>query len=220
MTKSQKNKRAMNDGSIFGLSVEFWDRSALWALVGGLVFGGLALILSTFSAWVSMQTTSAAQKEAAARIAEAQAAGQLAASEAAKANERNTELQIQLEQERTNRIELERKFAWRHLTAKQRVLLQASLTSCNIPVIISTTGTDPESTSFANELLEALSKCGCVANMYFEPQLPAISGISVALTPNEPSALVRGALEKAEIPFGQTIVMGEAPQLFLKLRSD
>lgn len=141
---------------MFGFSYESLDIIGRWAMIGGIGFGVLALILTAISSVALYTSGKNFQREAA--IFQREATERIAVLN-------NETAQARLETER-----LKRQIAGRRLTETQFQTIVDNLTGLNLELILSAIATDPESMLFATDIQRALAAAGIKHHM--QPQIP------------------------------------------------
>lgn len=143
---------------MWGYSLQFWQVVVFWLWVVAAVGGGVAVAASFASSIVSYYISDATQKDADREIAKANASASSANEAAGKANVRAGQLGLQVEQEKTRRLQLQKSMQWRTLTKEQCAVFASYIASNPISkiVFISTVRTDPEAYAFASSILRCI----------------------------------------------------------------
>jgi hypothetical protein len=209
---------------MWGWPLEFWDRIAYWTLVMGSTFAGVGIVLTGFSSFVSMATSTIVQKAADDRIAvararsdEAHSQAEQARAEQEKIRQENLNLSISLERERVERLKLEGKLASRHLSADQRAAIVATLkaVSGGKPISLTKLG-DKEAGDYAEEIGSALAEGGAFISASFSGVIsPPRYGLTI--TPREDTFLSR-ALDAAKVEYQRAGSPSPLPSILVGLK--
>jgi hypothetical protein len=103
-----------------GFLAPIWETVFKVATWLAMIFGGIGVVSAFVSAWLGWEITDATQKEANVQIADARSKSDIAQAEAAKANERALQIQLQLN------AEIKRN-EWRRLTKDQYDAISAAV---------------------------------------------------------------------------------------------
>lgn len=170
-----------------------------------VVFGAL----TACATFVAFKSNSAMQRYADAETARAQA-------DAAKANERAAELELETEQ-------LREKIAWRRLTPEQVSLLTKSFRDFPFPITVADLQGDPESTTYGEDITAALKRAGIAVKQedLVYAGGPPPSGLLVSRTPDGNGDRIATLLNEADVPVaGRSdstsllIIVGTKPRQF------
>ena len=123
-----------------------------------------------------------------------------AVAEAAKLTESNTRLQLDLENERVQRLSLEKKIEPRRLSDDQRTLMISRIRSCGwkkAEIIWHGSG---ETEFYAKDLASVFEQAGVATHTHtLGPFIPSAWGLSVVQTVNGDSARLKAILDEANV---------------------
>jgi hypothetical protein len=147
MAKSNTQK----ENGMWSFTNPFWENVFRWATISALAFGGIGVLSAFISAWVGYEITDATQKDANQRIADAQARGDEARVEAARANERAAAIEAE-------NLKLEAQLAPRRLTNEQQAILATALAAlAGKTVRIESYSLDAEAAILGKQIEQAFS---------------------------------------------------------------
>ena len=218
---------------MFGLPLDTILRGANILYLGALAVAAVASVaiyrLSAISSEQKDRQFAEYQQESRVQIVRAQAEGEQAREEAAKANERASGLEAvaaeaRKEQERlresNTKLQLElQKFANRRLTPKQAESLVGAISGKITTVVITQLG-DMEAAIFADDFIAVFRAAGCQIQLNRAGSIsPPPYGIRVAETGGRSGTLSR-ALADAELEVQATdLPSGQPPQMLIGLKS-
>lgn len=169
-----------------------------------LILGAVLALLGTVGA---IWSGSIRERYADERAQESEEKVANALSEAAKANERNTRLQIRLEQERKERLELEEKVSPRRLSMIQQRELSERLRKKTWTEAEIIWHGGAESEGYAKDILSAFQEAGLNVKIHtLGPFIPSAWGLMVIQTHNGDAESIKEIFEEAlvEIEIAQT----------------
>lgn len=208
---------------LWGFSLQFWQVVVFWLWAASAVGGGVAVVAALGSSVISYYITDATESAAKIEIGNAKATASRADEAAANANERAAQTELALEQERSQRLELQRKVLGRRLSEEQKKTIVEYLRSdaITVPVMVWTVKGDNEALFYAADITDCLKEAGINAggpHGAFEQAF----GTGVAQGSGEQGQRLIAALTKAgvEINGGEFAgVEGSPEMVFLKVGS-
>jgi hypothetical protein len=214
---------------MLGLSLHAWEN----IMLGSLAFAAVAAAVvgvATYCVVQLQRVELAASKEefekykidTGKEIAAANAVGDSAKAEAAKANEKTASLQKEADEARLETQRLKQQVAWRRITRPQHDALVSALTGKKIDFFLSFVDADPESALFPDDIDRTMKDAGLKPS-FFSGWQRAV-GLSIAGTDSpELTALVE-AFDAAGLPlvrkpidhpsFKIELLVGSKPPVF------
>ena len=144
---------------LWGQGIEFWDDIGRNAMIAGAVVGALALAVTFVSSYVLYRVAEAQQAQLASDTAKAYAAAEVAKENAAALTKANTELQLQVEKERSARTAMLMQLRPRDFSVEQMETFVTELKG-KVKELHVFTIADSEAAMYGSIIIDGLKRAG------------------------------------------------------------